>query len=346
MIWRAFHGFALFYVLILVILVILPPNIGISAVHDIFPDIGGGSLKVFASQAVKAPAHLHPAECGINFVNIARQLKSIWFTAHVLGWWGKMCLLRDWQMCMIYSISFEVVELSLVWLIPEFEECFWDSIFMDVLGANMIGMYLGHLTLQYLACRKYDWEPENDNGPIWHHIKHLARKFTPFSWSNYEWPKDSKSWWLSSACWFGALVMEFNSFLLIHGLIIRPSHWFNTARLITLGAIGLSAVPEFYEYVRGQTERIGHNSWIMFTIIALELLLGYRYGKGGRSYGQLSPPRDIVNCWVSFLVLWTLWFAISTYRGMLGIRRSPNWLLCLRMVSYTPLLFLTRRWVF
>jgi hypothetical protein len=48
---------------------------------------------------------------------------------------------------MIYSISFEVVELSLMWLIPEFQECWWDSVFLDMLGANMLGMFMGKLSL-------------------------------------------------------------------------------------------------------------------------------------------------------------------------------------------------------
>ena len=257
-----------------------------------------------------------------------------------------MCLFRDWQMCLTYSIAFEVVELSLVWLIPEFQECWWDSIFMDVLGANLLGMYLGRLTLNYLSCRSYDWEPLNTNAPFLTHMRHLLMKFTPYSWSEYSWPKDPKSWWLSSVVWIGSLFLELNSFFIIHGLLLRPSHWVNPVRQLLLGAQGAQAVPEWYEYVQGNTERIGHNCWLMFATAALEIVLGFRYGKGGESYGPIFPPVDIVVILGSFVSLWLIWCAISTYRGSLGRHRARTWLVALRVLAHVPLAFLAKRWAY
>lgn len=346
MLWRAVHGMAVCYVILLVVFIILPPKLGVTFLHDMFPDIAGGSEAFFARQAQQPIPHLDAYECEINFSNVKRQITSIWFLAHVLGYFGKMCLLRDWRMCLTYSVAFEAVELSLVWLIPEFQECWWDSVFMDVLGANMLGMFLGHLTLRYLSCRNYDWERSNKNRRFWRHFLDIGRKFTPFSWSNYSWPKDPRSSVLTSMTWVGALIMEFNSFLLIHGLGIRPSHWITTARLILLGAQGLQVVPEWYEYVHGNTERIGHNSWIILLTIVLEQYLGLRYGKAGQSYGVRIPPNDIILALGAFLVLTSLWLTIGIVRNLKGIRRYPNWLLYLRIVSLLPLLSLTRRWVF
>jgi phosphatidylserine synthase 2 len=255
-----------------------------------------------------------------------------------------MCLLRDWQMCMIYSVSFEIVELSLMWLIPEFQECWWDSVFMDMLGANMLGMFMGQLTLRYLSCKEYVWEPLNTNAPFMAHAKHFMKRFTPFSWSEYYWPKDWKSWWLSSIMWIGALILEVNSFLIIHAFGIRPSHWILTARLILLGAQGAQSVPEWYEYVRGKTFRIGHNCWIVFMIGAMEVLLAMRYGRKGESYGSITPPTDILMIHATFLTLWLLWYIVSSYRGSNGRHRARTWLVLLRVIAHVPLLFLIRRW--
>jgi Phosphatidyl serine synthase len=36
------------------------------------------------------------------------------------------------------------------WLVPQFKECWWDSLLVDVLGANLIGMALGLTTLRFL----------------------------------------------------------------------------------------------------------------------------------------------------------------------------------------------------
>lgn len=347
MLWRAIHGLALTYAILLAVILILPVEQGISFVHDaLLPDIAGGSIHVLKKQQTATLQRLDPLECRISFPNIMRQVTSIWFIAHGLGWWGKMCLLRDWSMCLTYSVAFEVTELSLVWLIPEFEECWWDSLFMDMLGANMIGLYLGTVTLKWLACRRYEWEPHDKNKPLLHHFSAFLKKFTPFSWSDYVWPSDPKCWILSSMAWIGALLLEVNSFLILHALVIRPSHWFNVARLCLLGAQGAQSVPEWYEYVRGNTERIGHNTWLMFLIATLELMIGFKYGRGGQPYSSKVPPLDTVACLCAFAILWLAWYSISAFRGYKGERRSPNWLLVLHVVSFIPLMLLTRGWVF
>ena len=345
-VWRAIHGMFLAYFLLVVFFVSLPPYLGISLVHNMLPGIGGGAEKVLTDHAGKPAPHLLPSDCEINMTNLTRQVFSVWFLAHVGGYWGKMCLFRDWKICMKYSIAFELVELSLVWLVPEFEECWWDSVFMDVLGANMIGMILGRWTLKYLSCRDYDWEPTNRNPPLWTQLKHLAIRFTPFSWSQYHWPEDEKSFILTALAWISSIVMEFNAFIILHGLLIRPSHWIHTARLLLIGAQAAQSVPEWYEYARGGTTRIGHNCWLMFVTIGVELLIGLRYGKGGKSYGQKSPPLDVVIVWSLFFILQSAWWIISYLRSRCGKRRSPVWLIYVRVLAFVPLLTLTRRWVF
>lgn len=56
-------------------------------------------------------------------------------------------MFRDWRVCWVLGITFELLELSLQWTIPEFQECWWDSLFMDLFGANLLGMILGKLTI-------------------------------------------------------------------------------------------------------------------------------------------------------------------------------------------------------
>jgi hypothetical protein len=326
--------------------IVLPPRLGITVVHELFPDVGGGArvaLGKAADASIISFDHLH---CAISVSTVWRQISSIWFAAHVVGWWAKMCLFRDWQMCLTYSIAFEITELSLVWLIPEFQECWWDSIFMDVLGANLIGMLIGKWTLDYLTCKKYSWEPHNENAPIQTHIKVLLTRFHPFSWSEYSWPKDSMSAWLSTATWSWSLLIELNSFFIIQSFLLRPSHWINPVRQLLLGAHGAQSAPEWYEYVRGTTSRIGHNTWLILMITVLECLIGYRYGKGGLPYGLTYPPLDIQLIFISFGVFWSVWYGISTYRAKNGELRAKTWLVALRVIAHLPLVFLARRWAY
>lgn len=39
----------------------------------------------------------------------------------------------------------------------QFHECWWDSLIIDLLGANLIGMTLGLYTLRFLETRTFDW---------------------------------------------------------------------------------------------------------------------------------------------------------------------------------------------
>lgn len=55
--------------------------------------------------------------------SLTRGVTSIWFFAHVTGWWGKMCMFRDWRFCWVLSIAFEILELALQFVIPDFQEC-------------------------------------------------------------------------------------------------------------------------------------------------------------------------------------------------------------------------------
>lgn len=39
----------------------------------------------------------------------------------------------------------------------QFHECWWDSLIIDLFGANLIGMVLGLYTLRFLETRTFDW---------------------------------------------------------------------------------------------------------------------------------------------------------------------------------------------
>lgn len=104
-----------------------------------------------------------------------------------------MCIFRDWSFCLILSVAFETVELSFQWLVPELrvtvqhplfdlfglanvtisiffrrvgtvktqcergQECWWDSIFLDVLLSNMVGMAAGYTLLRVFRSVTYNW---------------------------------------------------------------------------------------------------------------------------------------------------------------------------------------------
>ena len=80
---------------------------------------------------------------GSNFAHFKAALYDVHTCAHLLGWLGKMLILRDFWMCQILSVAFEICEFSFEHMLPNFLECWWDHLLLDLLGANLLGMLAG-----------------------------------------------------------------------------------------------------------------------------------------------------------------------------------------------------------
>ena len=82
---------------------------------------------------------------------------DIHFLAHFLGWWGKMLIMRDWWVAWICSATFELLELTFRYWLPNFYECWWDTLILDLFGCNFLGILCGHYTLKYIGVSKIHW---------------------------------------------------------------------------------------------------------------------------------------------------------------------------------------------
>eukprot|EP00050_Salpingoeca_kvevrii_P014226 m.33995 g.33995 ORF g.33995 m.33995 type:complete len:253 (-) comp5638_c0_seq3:877-1635(-) len=129
-VWRVIHGMGVIYVLLLVAL----------SVQDLETARFWVRSTVGETRDDLYTAPPEPLNCTISAESVWTQLTSLWFKAHVFGWTAKMILLRNFTLCMVWSILFEFLEISLQFIIPEFQECWWDSIFLDALGANLLGL--------------------------------------------------------------------------------------------------------------------------------------------------------------------------------------------------------------
>jgi hypothetical protein len=65
----------------------------------------------------------------VNSTASALQDKLDLFVAtHFFGWWLKTVVLRDWWLCTVLSVMFEVLEYTLEHQLPNFSECWWDHV--------------------------------------------------------------------------------------------------------------------------------------------------------------------------------------------------------------------------
>ena len=118
--WRALHGVMLFYCMFLGALVMLSPDDGRRLIRTLLPVL---QLKPGEEDRDPNINYSLVGMCELSWDAFNRQLFSKWFLAHLVGWTVKMMIYRDWRFCLCLSLFFELSELSLQWLIPEFQEC-------------------------------------------------------------------------------------------------------------------------------------------------------------------------------------------------------------------------------
>jgi len=61
----------------------------------------------------------------------------------MLGWFMKTLMFRDIKFVLVLSVFFEVLEVMFQHLLPNFEECWWDHLILDLFVCNLAGIVLG-----------------------------------------------------------------------------------------------------------------------------------------------------------------------------------------------------------
>ncbi|PHJ17088.1 phosphatidylserine synthase [Cystoisospora suis] len=291
--WRVVHGVCLVHLLVMVVLLVVNEETGGLLLEYLFPEISGKRHSVFSGTLVM--------DCRINFETLQRQIRSVWFISHVVGWLCKMMILRHWGFCLLYSLAFELGELSFHWLVPELCECWWDSIFIDAILSNVSGMLLGAAIMKLSCIYQYDWLGCH---PL---CKKVCITFTPFTSENYDWSffKTPRHLFLAILLLLMCLFLELNVFFLMAVLGIPATHYINPLRTVYLSLLGASAAAEHYEYTMYSRERIGHNEWLLAIILCIEVLVCMKYGKS--KFPRFIPPLEIFLPWVIALSLLSIW---------------------------------------
>ncbi|XP_069133754.1 phosphatidylserine synthase 2-like isoform X2 [Argopecten irradians] len=229
---------------------------------------------------------------------------------HFFGWWAKTLILRDWWLCTVISIMFELMEYTLEHQLPNFSECWWDHWIMDALVCNGLGIYIGLKTLNYLSMKPYHWRGMWNIPTYSGKIKRVALQFTPYSWTDFDWKP------LSSLKRFFAmlgviaifLLAELNTFYLKFVLWVPPEHYLNFIRLALFLSMGAVALRETFQYLDDPAcKKFGHQSWLIAAIIITEALVSLKF-----DWKTLSKPLPthvtlLWMCGFVGLVLLTVW---------------------------------------
>ena len=169
------------------------------------------------------------------------------FIVHLLGFFVMSFSIRNATLTWMVSVGFELMELSLKNWFTNFNECWYDSLILDVLVCNNIGIALGILLSTYLL--------ENRG---WSWLKPLERE-----------P------WMHTCIVTSTMFSILNAFVLKAVLFIPAEHPINPLRTMLMGL-------ELYYFVLEGTEKTNGSMFKFGCItLVLEMAVGYRHGVRG-----------------------------------------------------------------
>ena len=196
-----------------------------------------------------------------------------------------MLFMRDWYIAWTCSIMFEVCEITFRHWLPNFYECWWDHVFLDLFGCNLIGIILGHYTLQYYGIPKIKWvlgssEPEKKDSCPTGKLKSAVTKIQPDLLEVYQWSalKDTNRLFGVTAFVIVCLVIDCNNFFLKFLLWVPPDHPLMQFRVMMIGLCALPTAKEWYEFISNEhCHRLGPFAWCMIFTACIETLIVIKF---------------------------------------------------------------------
>mmetsp|Transcript_17240 Transcript_17240/g.34565 ORF Transcript_17240/g.34565 Transcript_17240/m.34565 type:complete len:334 (-) Transcript_17240:5-1006(-) len=129
----------IFLYIILLAIVLYSPSSSVAVRARVFVGLGDGDpAKDFADIS-------YDGACN-DWRNA--QIVDIFFFSHLIGYAAMAYSVRSVLVAWVVSIGFEFIELSLKNWMPNFKECWWDSLILDVLLCNNFGIIFGSLLLR------------------------------------------------------------------------------------------------------------------------------------------------------------------------------------------------------
>ncbi|KAJ9554208.1 hypothetical protein OSB04_018253 [Centaurea solstitialis] len=292
-IWRLVHGMAVIYLVALTFLLFQSRDDARQFMKYLHPDLG-----------VELPERSYGTDCRIyvpdhptnRFIN--ETLFDEFVAAHIFGWWGKAIMIRNQPFCGYYQsdlslwrssdklsgilvcgsdtllLSSVILEpLTFRHMLPNFNECWWDSIILDILICNWFGeepdpyayskvstytlrlkesIWAGMHTVRYFDAKTYEWVGISRQPNILGKVKRTLGQFTPANWDKDEWHPLLGPWrfiQVLSLC-IVFLTVELNTFFLKFCLWVPPRNPVVVYRLVLWWLIAIPTIREYNSYLQ------------------------------------------------------------------------------------------------
>ena len=227
-----------------------------------------------------------------------------WFAfGHYWGWGMKALVIRHYGILWSISVMWELTEMVFGHLLPNFYECWWDNLVLDVLLCNGLGIFTGMQVCKWLEMREYKWESIKNISGAKGKFKRALLQFTPESWTHVRWLDPASSYMRLVAIIQLMLiwqVVELNTFFIKHIFPMPAEHPICVARILMTGLIAAPTIRQYYTYVTDpRCKRLGTQCWVFFMITFSELILSLKFGLDLFSHTQLSK----MGLWLVGIVL-------------------------------------------
>uniref|UniRef100_A0A4W5N520 Phosphatidylserine synthase n=1 Tax=Hucho hucho TaxID=62062 RepID=A0A4W5N520_9TELE len=217
---------------------------------------------------------------------------DIFAFSHFWGWGMKALLIRSYGLCWTISITWELTELFFMHLLPNFAECWWDQLILDILLCNGGGIWMGMTVCRFLEMRTYHWASIKDIHTTTGKIKRAALQFTPASWTYVRWfdPKSSLQR-VTGVYLFMIIWQVFFGKRVCHTVSVCP------------------ASEQYYAYLTDtQCKRVGTQCWVFGAIAFLEALACIKFGM------ELFSKTQVL-----YVLVWLVCVALITFLCLYGM---------------------------
>ncbi|KAL7067853.1 phosphatidyl serine synthase family protein [Cryptosporidium serpentis] len=150
--WRFLLGLSILYLSFLIFLLFQDIESILSALRNIDFSLDKSTVEV---NYTEESCSLLDWSNGILY-NVRQRLDFFAF-AHFFGWFIKALILRDNFLLWFNSIFFEWLELTFKHLLPNFHECWWDHLILDIFGCNFLGIIAGNIFIRKIKLYQYNW---------------------------------------------------------------------------------------------------------------------------------------------------------------------------------------------
>uniref|UniRef100_A0A2C9JGZ8 Phosphatidylserine synthase n=1 Tax=Biomphalaria glabrata TaxID=6526 RepID=A0A2C9JGZ8_BIOGL len=271
-IWRIVFGLSVFYFMLLLFILFQTRTDVRKMIIWLYPELkdSGPDEKEYA------------VNCSEISVQRLWSSVDVFILCHFFGWVTKALLIRHYGILWTISVMWEITEIAFAHLLPNFAECWWDAIVLDILLCNGLGIWLGMWLCRKLEIRDYHWESIKDIHSTTGKLRRAVLQFTPVSWVYVRWMDPNSTTMRIIAVWILIVafqMVELNTFFLKHILYIPPSHMLNLIRLLLICLISAPTIRQYYVYVSDtRCKRVGTQLWVFCAIMLTEMIICIKFG--------------------------------------------------------------------